>query len=166
MARTGRPPKFDPAICRHAEKLCRLGATDREIAEFFEVDERTLNRWKTAHPDFCQALKRGKTLADANVADRLYMRATGYRHIAFKMFQSEGQVITKRYVEHYAPDTTAAIFWLKNRRPDLWRDRMEHTGKDGGPIETRDVSEDDLARWLAFEATQHAIRKAKGKVPA
>ena len=166
MAKRGRPTKFDPQVCRQAERLCKLGATDAELADFFQVNEDTIYSWKKDHPEFSEALKKGKTLADATVADRLYMRATGYRHLAFKMFVHEGKVLTKRYVEHYPPDTGAAIFWLKNRRPDLWRDRVEHTGKDGGPIETREVGDDDLARWLAFEATRNVVSRAKAKARA
>jgi hypothetical protein len=132
----GRPSAYRPEHAEQALKLCRLGATDADIAEFFGVSEQTINAWKGRHPEFLESLKGGKMEADAHVADRLFKRATGYEHEAVKIMQYEGAVIEVPYVEHYPPDTTAAIFWLKNRRPDLWRDRAqhEHSGPDGGPI--------------------------------
>jgi len=134
----GRPTAYRDEYAEQARKLCRLGATDAELANFFEVSERTLNSWKKRHPEFLQALKAGKAVADAEVAEKLYQRACGYSHEAVKMFQAGGEIISKGYTERYPPDTTAAIFWLKNRRPDLWRDKIEqeHTGKDGGPIQS------------------------------
>lgn len=133
----GRPSSYKPEYAVQAGKLCKLGATDKEIADFFGVDERTVNRWKSEHLEFCQSLKEGKTLADAEVADRLYQRAMGYTHHAVKIAASpSGEHVSVPYVEHYAPDTTAAIFWLKNRRPDLWRDKhtQELTGAGGAPL--------------------------------
>lgn len=134
----GRPTKYRAEFAEQAMKLCRLGATDKELADFFDVDEATINRWKLAHPKFCESLKAGKQIADAEVADKLFQRATGYEHKAVKIVAdaktgAEHQV---EYVERYAPDTTAIIFWLKNRRPDLWRDRIDNTlsGPNGGPI--------------------------------
>ncbi|RXG93243.1 helix-turn-helix domain-containing protein [Bradyrhizobium vignae] len=62
MAKRGCPSDYLPKFADHATKLCRLGATDAEIAEFFGKDERTINRWKIDHPDFCQVLKDGKLL--------------------------------------------------------------------------------------------------------
>lgn len=156
-----RPSKFDPAKCVQAEKLCKLGATDKELANFFEVSEQTLNTWKKEHPAFLESLKKGKEMADAEVGERLYQRACGYSHPEVHISNYQGAITKTPITKHYAPDTTACIFWLKNRRPDVWRDRVEHTGRDGGPIETREVSDEDLARWLAFEATKKVIEKAK-----
>jgi hypothetical protein len=119
----GRPTKFDPSFVQQAEKLAKLGATDREVADFFEIDEATVYRWKHSHPDFCEALKVGKETADARVEQSLYRRALGYSHDAVKIMTVDQQVHVEPYVEHYPPDTTAAIFWLKNRRPQEWRDK-------------------------------------------
>ena len=123
----GRPSTYRPEYAAQAEKFCRLGATDRDLAEFFEVAESTLNLWKLEHPEFSESLKAGKSLADVEIADKLYHRARGYSHEAVKIFMPAGAdaPVIVPYVEHYPPDTTAAIFWLKNRRPDLWRDRQQ-----------------------------------------
>ncbi|EAX47547.1 conserved hypothetical protein [Thermosinus carboxydivorans Nor1] len=137
MARgRGRPTEYKAEYAEQAYKLCLLGATDKEIADFFGVNEKTLNNWKQKHPDFLQSLKEGKEEADAKVAKSLYHRALGYSHEAVKIMQYEGEVIQVPYIEHYPPDTTACIFWLKNRQPKLWRDKVEQeiTGPDGGPI--------------------------------
>lgn len=135
-----RPSKYNLDYPKQALKLCRLGATDKELADFFGVAESTLNKWKDDHPEFSESLKEGKALADAEVADKLFKRATGYEHAAVKIVANAntGQEHIVNYTERYPPDTTAAIFWLKNRRPDLWRDRVtqEHTGANGGPIQT------------------------------
>lgn len=128
-----RPTKYREEYAEQAAKLCRLGATDKEIADFFEVSEQTVNAWKGAHPEFLESLKSGKALADAEVADKLFRRATGYSHPAVKIFNDSGAPLEVPYLEQYPPDTTAAIFWLKNRRPDLWRDKIdtEHSGEVG-----------------------------------
>jgi len=121
-----RPSKYKPEFADQALKLCRLGATDKELADFFATTEQTINAWKAAYPEFLESLKEGKSLADAEVADKLYKRATGYSHKAVKIASTpDGKEHLTEYEEQYPPDTTAAIFWLKNRRPDLWRDKTE-----------------------------------------
>lgn len=132
----GRPTKYKAEYCEQAEKLCRLGATDRDIADFFGVSEATLNNWKLRYPEFLESLKRGKDEVDALVERSLFQRATGYSHPSEKVFQFQGQVIRAKTVEHYPPDTTAMIFWLKNRQPEKWRDRPEagDNGDDPPPV--------------------------------
>lgn len=142
-----RPTEYKDEYCEQVEKLCKLGATDVEIADFFEVDERTITNWKTEHPEFFLSIKKGKTLADANVADRLYQRAMGYTHDAVKIFPTGGEKedaegnkekgpLVVPYKEHYPPDTAAAIFWLKNRQRKKWRDKVEtgFTDNDGNDV--------------------------------
>ncbi len=130
----GRPSKYKPEFVTQAEKLCALGATDIEIADFFDVDGRTLNRWKGEHDDFCQALKVAKEVADARVERSLFARANGYEHDEVDIRVIQNEVVQTPIRKFYPPDTVAAIFWLKNRRPDKWRDRVETalTNPDGG----------------------------------
>lgn len=104
-----------------ARKMCVLGATDSQLADFFGVSESTLNLWKQKVPEFSESIKRGKIVADAEVADSLYKRALGYSHKAVKILQHEGSSYEHEYTEHYPPDSTSAIFWLKNRQPTKWR---------------------------------------------
>lgn len=124
----GRPSKYTQEFAIQAEKLCKLGATDKDLADFFEVDTRSIYRWANEHAEFCQALKVGKAEADNRVERSLYHRANGYSFEAVKIFMPAGAVapVYAPYTEHVAPDTTACIFWLKNRRPDLWRDVTKH----------------------------------------
>lgn len=135
----GRPSKFKPQFIIEAEKLCCLGATDEDLADFFDVDIRTIYRWATQHEEFCHALRAGKEKADDRVERSLYQRAVGYTHDAVKIFMPAGASgpVYAPYREHVPPDGASAMFWLKNRRKDDWRDvsRQEQTGADGGPIQ-------------------------------
>lgn len=143
----GRPTDYKPEFCQEAIKLCENGATDSELADFFEVSDRTLYRWKAQFPEFSQALKSGKAVADERVERSLYHKAVGYSHGAVKIFMPAGarEPVYAKYREHVPPDTTAAIFWLKNRRADNWRDKSEVHHKHT----VEQMSDDDLQRVAA-----------------
>lgn len=130
----GQPTKYKDEYAKQAYKLCLLGSTDKDMADFFEVCEDTINNWKHKHPEFFESIKRGKVSADATVASRLYKRAVGYEHDEDKIFNNQGEPLIVPTTKHVQPDTTAAIFWLKNRQPKMWRDsqNIDHTtnGKD------------------------------------
>lgn len=135
----GRPTKYQPAYAEQAEKLCRLlGATDKELAEFFGTSEQTINAWKKKQPKFLEALKTGKGSQDAQVEQRLFRRAMGYEHPEVHVSTHEGKVKLTTLTKHYPPDTVACIFWLKNRQPVRWRETkaIELTGANGGPVRT------------------------------
>lgn len=125
VSSAGRPTEYKESYNRQVEKLCLLGSTDKDIADFFEVSETTINNWKLKHPEFLESIKRGKISADANVASRLYKRAIGYEHDEDKIFNNNGEPLIVPTIKHVQPDTTAAIFWLKNRQPKMWRDKQE-----------------------------------------
>lgn len=129
----GQPTKYKDEYAKQAYKLCLLGSTDKDLADFFEVSESTINNWKHEHPKFLESVKGGKVTADANVASRLYKRAIGYEHDEDKIFNNQGEPLVVPTKKHVQPDTTAIIFWLKNRRPDLWRDKPE-------PIDDNEVA--------------------------
>ncbi len=131
----GRPSSYRAEYVEQVYKLALLGANDDEIASIFSVTAQTLYNWDKLHPEFLASRARGKDLADANVAERLYKRALGYEHDAVKIMQYEGEPVIVPYTEHYPPDTQAASWWLKNRQSAKWKDRHEVTGADGGPIE-------------------------------
>lgn len=159
--KSGRPSPYREEFSAQVAKLCRLGATDKEIGEFFDVCEATVNNWKTDHPEFLESIKKGKSAADAEVADRLYKRATGYSHVDTKFASFEGKITDSvEYIKHFTPDTIACIFWLKNRRPDLWRDKVEVTGKDGGPMTIQ------LAPGMEAAIAAAAAHAAKVEAPA
>lgn len=125
-----RPTRYKAEFAEQARKLCLLGATDKDLAEFFEVSEQTINAWKKAHKGFLESLKAGKRLADADVAERLYQRAMGYSHLEEKVFNNGGVIVTHVTTKHYPPDPTSMIFWLKNRDPDRWREKAAEEKSD------------------------------------
>jgi hypothetical protein len=128
VAVMGRPTKYKKEYAKQAEKLCLLGATDTDLADFFGVSVRTVERWRAEHADFCRSVKAAKNEADDRVERSLYQRAVGYETDAVKIFMPAGseKPVYAAYRERVAPDTAAAIFWLKNRRKDQWRDRIEN----------------------------------------
>lgn len=121
----GRPTKYKKEFDVQAAKLCKKGFIDTEIADFFDVTEKTLNNWKHSHPSFLQSLKESKRFSDDAVEMALYDRAIGYEYDEVKEERSE-QGMKKTVTTKRIQDNTAAIFWLKNRRPEQWRDRVEH----------------------------------------
>lgn len=122
----GRPTKYKHEYAEQAYKLCLLGATDADMADFFNVEVSTLNNWKNEFPEFLESIKKGKMLADANVADRLYQRAMGYEAPDVDIRVVEGEIIETPLTKYYPPDTPAAIFWLKNRQRSKWRDKVDN----------------------------------------
>ena len=121
----GRPTCYREIYAEQAYRLTLLGATDKDLAEFFGVSEQTINSWKHAFPEFLESLKRGKMQADAEVAEKLLQRAKGYSHSEEKIFCHDGKVIRAETTKHYPPDTGAAIIWLKNRQGLYWRDNHD-----------------------------------------
>lgn len=150
----GRPSRFDKRFSEEAYKLCLLGATDDELADFFKVTPTTINNWKHDHKEFFESIKRGKIDADANVANRLYQRALGFEHddeeikvlsLGTGMPSAIERVPVRKI---YPPDPTSAIFWLKNRQPKKWRDKQEidHTTK--GESLNEKISPEEAQRIL------------------
>jgi hypothetical protein len=173
----GQPSPYDPAFADQARKLCVLGATDSDLADFFDVSERTINRWKVGHEEFCQALKAGKTECDDRVERSLYNRAVGFewdeaqaikvKKVTYgdngKRLLEEERVEVVMVHKATPPDTASCIFWLKNRKKDEWRDRVdaELTGKDGGPIQMDGpIDRVDIARRILHMVAE-AAREAK-----
>ena len=145
MNKGGRPTDYREDYAEQAYKLALLGATDKDLADFFEVTETTINNWKLAHPTFFESLKKGKMVADATVAESLYKRANGYEHEDVDIKMYEGRIIETKLIKHYPPDTTAGIFWLKNRQPKQWRDKVEteHTGTAFEKVTINIITPDD-----------------------
>lgn len=132
----GRPTKYDESINGLVYNYCLLGATDKQLADFLDISEATLNNWKNDYPKLLESIKNGKERADAEVAQSLFHRAKGYSHKEDKIFNNNGEIVRAETIKHYPPDATSAIFWLKNRQKANWRDKQEHehTGADGEPI--------------------------------
>lgn len=120
------------------EGWARDGLTDEQIAGNMGVSRSTLNSWKDRYPDILDALKKGKEIVDRQVENALLKRALGYEYEEIKEKYEFGELsertITKKQV---VPDTTAQIFWLKNRKPKDWRDkqeRLDNTAEDNDMV--------------------------------
>ncbi|CCB64465.1 helix-turn-helix domain-containing protein [Hyphomicrobium sp. MC1] len=134
--KVGRPSKYKPEFAEQAKKLAAHGFTDEEMADFFSVAVSTLYKWKAEHTTFSEAIKIGGAPCDDRVERSLYQRANGYTIKTEKVFNDKGTIVRADTYEHIPPDTGAAIFWLKNRRKDQWRDKTEtgFTDPDGKPM--------------------------------
>lgn len=126
----GRPTKYKPEYDELAFNYCLLGATNDQMAEFFDVDPSTIDNWIAAHESFLGSIKKGRAVADGKVARSLYERANGYSHEEDVIFNDKGTPLIVPTIKHYPPDTTAGIFWLKNRQTKLWRDTHNVTLND------------------------------------
>ena len=134
LVKIGRPSAYRPEFAEQARKLCLVGYTDEQLADFFEVCVATIYNWRNEHPAFLEAIRAGKAVADAEVADSLYKRATG-EHVQMEKLvkvQKDGQETYEavRYKQWLPGDPTAAFRWLLNRQPQYWRDKreLEHSG--------------------------------------
>ena len=123
----GRPSKYKEEYAEQAYNYCSLGAIDEQLASFFDVSVTTINTWKETYPDFLASIKKGKDKADLEVTQSLKNRASGMK--LKKQVVKDGGIV--EIEDEIAPDTAAAIFWLKNRQPKIWRDnqKIEHSGK-------------------------------------
>jgi hypothetical protein len=139
----GRPPEYTAEYARMARRcLVAFGATLEELAAFLDVSTSTLKRWTAEHEDFRAAVKEGRMRADAQVAEKLFQRACGYEGQAVKIFMHEGKPVVVPYVERFPPDTMACMYWLNNRRPDLFRNRRGGTDHVSAP---KNVTTDALS---------------------
>lgn len=109
----GRPSSYRPEYAEQARQLCVLGYSDARLAEFFGVDPSTLCKWKAFHSDFFNALLEGREKADVTVAGSLFRSANGFT------IEVNGE---ERYVP---PNVGAQRFWLTNRQPQLWKEKVE-----------------------------------------
>lgn len=129
----GRPTLFKTEYVDQVYLLCKKGFTDKQLAEFFNVTEQTLNNWKYEHPDFFGSLTRGKDEFDAEEVETAFLkRAKGFEYFEDTIIRKpNGQTEIKKIKKYMPPDTTAAFLWLKNRNPKRWRDKqeLEHSGE-------------------------------------
>ena len=155
LQKRGRKSLFREEYILIAKAAARFGAIEEEIADELNIGITTLERWKEKYPEFRGALNVGKQAADDRVERSLYQRANGYSHPAVKVFMKrDGTTVEHKYIEHYPPDTTAMIFFLKNRRPDRWRDTQNIDHAVGHyVISEQPLSESD---WIKLHASNAA----------
>jgi len=156
----GRPTKYKEEYAEQVYNYALLGATDEDLARIFDVCIATIQNWKNDYPEFLDTIKKGKDEADGQVVKSLYQRALGYSHPDTKFATHEGMITDqKEYIKHCAPDTTAAIFWLKNRQKDKWRDKQDI--EQSGKIEISNA--DDLQKYSPEDLQAMMDIKAKYK---
>ena len=119
------PSKFTPEMERMATKLAAKGIPDHEIADRLDITRQTLANWKVAHPGLFNKLNELKELHDRSVERSLYERATGFSSLEDKVMMVKGKPTVVTVNKYYPPDPTSMIFWLKNRQPRKWRERIE-----------------------------------------
>lgn len=127
MARKSKYQKEILPNLKIIEELCAAGATDKIIAEKLNIALSTFYEYKKKYKEFSDALKRGKDEIDTKVENALLKRALGYD---YDQITYEHGIETKRVTKHILPDTTAQIFWLKNRKPAEWRDKQDHDNEE------------------------------------
>jgi len=158
LEKTDERGKYRQEFARQAAKLCALGATNEQLADFFDVSIRTIEVWIAEKQHFRDAVLQAKQIADEKVERSLFERATGYSHPDVHVSNFQGEITVTPLTKHYPPDTTACIFWLKNRKTKEWRDRTELTGADNTPLipPTEPI---ELARRVAFMLHSAALPK-------
>lgn len=142
------------------EAWARDGLTDEQIAVNAGIATATLYDWKKRYPEVSEALKKGKEVVDIEVENALFQKAIGFRETVKKaikvketLYENGKRKSEKEHIEYtdeeiyIPPDTTAQIFWLKNRRPDRWRDKqdIEHSGQIGGVTIVNDIPKPDTS---------------------
>lgn len=159
-----RQTKYDTHVQPRLEEVaawCRDGYTDEDISKLLGVAYSTFREYVKAKPALSAALKRNKAIADIRVEESLYEKATKrtiVKQVPLKLkrtYIEDGYVLTEEYVEvteieeEIPPDTTAMIFWLKNRKPNEWRDKrdIEHSGEITNNVNAlNNLSEDELRK--------------------
>lgn len=158
--------KYEPWLTEEGllqlEAWARNGLTDEQIAANMGITRSTLNEWKKKYSDISDTLKRGKDIVDIQVENALLKRALGYTYIETTQEQVDDydphtglktgshMEVTKTVTKEVQPDTTAQIFWLKNRKPDTWRDKRD-VGIEGTLNTTNpfaDLSTEDLKKLI------------------
>jgi len=162
----GRKNKYDTHVFPRLEEIghwCREGLTEEEICKRLGVSVSSFNEYKNKYPELSESLKVNKEIADYRVEDALYMRALGYEYeeetyeefeIERPYIKEDGTIVrtelrlTKKLKKKQQPDTTAIIFWLKNRRPEKWRDKqdIEHSGEVTNNIDLSGLSIEELRK--------------------
>ena len=133
---------IEPEGLLKLEGWARDGLIDEQIAQNIGIAASTLYEWKKQYPEISEALKKGKEVVDRQVENALLKRALGYEYDEITMEYGKE---TKRVTKQVVPDVTAQIFWLKNRKPDQWRDKrdIEHSGEIGGVVIVDDIPKPD-----------------------
>ena len=162
----GRPSGYKPEYAKQAFKLCLLGSTDQELADFFGVAKQTIYNWQSQHQEFLDSIVDGKRKADAEVAHSAYRRATFdeyFEDVPIKLkrvqYDDKGKKIAEQEVIEVVrvrkvlpPDPTTLRMWLHNRAAANWKDRQQI--EIGNPGDFARMEDDELLRYIQEEASE------------
>lgn len=125
MAKRGRPSGFNASLKSRIVELVEQGKTLDQVGEIIGVSRQTIHNWCGQHKDLLYAVREARQVADELVEASLFSRAVGYSHPEQKVFCDKGEIITHDMIKHHPPDTQAAVFWLRNRQPERWKEKSE-----------------------------------------
>ena len=137
----GRPTAYQPEFAETARLCCLIGATNEGLAERLDVSPRTIDRWIATIPEFAAAVREGREVADGKVVAALFARAVGLERQVTRAFCHDGTPVTATWTEQVLPDVRACIFWLRNRRPQQWRETRETADGAAEGLDFRDLEE-------------------------
>lgn len=149
MAKRGRKSCFNEKVRETILRLLKEGRTEADIAEVVGVSTRTLTNWKGKHQELLLAVREAKLTADELVEASLFQKALGYSHPEEKIFCNEGMIVTHDTTKHYPPDTQAAMFWLRNRQPERWKEKTEGDVNVNNTTNVNGLTDDQLDAKIA-----------------
>lgn len=143
----GRISGYKNEYARQASHFCRLGASNNDLAKFFEVSTDTIHTWTLTYKEFAAAVKVGKDLSDERVVMSLYNKALGFEKVIEKeIVTKSGEIVIVKEKIYIPPSDAAISFWLKNRRRLEWRDRQEMEIGRAGEFEA--MSDGELRNFI------------------
>ena len=154
MTGPGRPTLYTPEHASRARELCARGATNSDLAGRFGVARSTIGQWLSVHPKFAEAVQQGRGVADATAVESLFTRVTGYNHKVEKILFHRGEPRTATYTAHVPPETKACMYWLRNRRPEEWREISERAA-----AEIAQKAAADAALRVEMDEAQERLRR-------
>ncbi len=156
----GRPPRYRSEYVEQGGKLCLMGYTDQQLADFFQIGIATLYRWKKRYPEFKAALAYNKALDDVEVVNALRQSAIGYSCTEVHVSNYLGAVTVTETVKHHPPNPASLGMWLYNRQPQLFK-------KDPTPADDdRDTPADPLNITFGVDGAVDEVRVTRGKPKA
>jgi hypothetical protein len=147
----GRKSLYDPAMNPQVKEWSKQGLIDTEIAKLLGIGKSTFYEWQNKHPEFSDALKEGKQIADMEVEQELWGKCHGQMIIERKeKVLRDGTIVTVQEERFVPASDTAIIFWLKNRKPEMWREKqqIEHSGSMDISVSVSHLTDDELEKEL------------------
>jgi len=148
--KAGRKPLYTEWITeeglKRVSKWSEIGLIGKQIAHNIGINHTTLYDWMQKFPELAEAIRDGRKIIDEQVENSLLKRAMGYQYEEETLgINYDGKmVVVKKVLKSQAPDVTAQILWLKNRQPELWRDKVKIQNEHNGTIK---VEMGDMDKW-------------------